>query len=633
MAFLFQSMRSFKVRITLIFFTFILLIIVLFIGFTQLQKRLDYLPMAVSDLQDIKFDFSRSLLNYQSSLLENNQGLNETEIYINNLDFFVTNLNSNKEQLIRLKKVLNNHSLDFDNDIIQIIEEIELIQNSTSKELLNTSSISQLNLNAKIDSLIIKLNKVFQGKKKSLYNNGLILFVLIAILLIVVAYFLARRMTNDFSRLKTKMDDISVHSDKLLISKIDDVNSLDKSFEILKTKVRRLESDLEEAIKISEYKSVFLANMSYEIRTPLNSVLGMINMLKQSQLTTDQQIQLEIAEYSSEHVMQLVSMILDNSKVEGGKIELELSAIDLKSDLSKLVKVFEYEAWDSGLEFEFKFLADEKEKFLLLGDLKRIKQIITNLMSNAIKFTNSGKVSLVIDQSVGPDDYQIVTFYIKDTGIGIPPEKAKRIFAESENNHLSITDYYGGTGLGLTASSQLIKLMGGELKLESKENEGSIFYFSIQLQKTLNLKREKIEPSPILLNQFDYKFNVLVAEDNKMNQKVIKFLLEQQGADCTFVKNGSDAVKLFNILDFDMVFMDIFMPEMDGYEATKLIKASEKYVKHKIPIIAVSASAFEEDIQNAQKAGIDDFLAKPIESDKLKELLIKYAPKDTGANS
>jgi signal transduction histidine kinase/CheY-like chemotaxis protein len=631
MAFLFQSMRSFKVRITLIFFTFILLINVLFIGFTQLQKKLDYLPVMVDNLQAVKFDISKSFLNYQSSLIENRQGLIESDINKANLIFFETNLNSNKEKLISIKKDINSHALNFDNVINEIIEEIDLIQKSTSKNLLNPSDDSQSNLYKKIDSLTFKLNKVSQNKNKALYNNGLILFVLIAMLLLVVAYFLARRMTKDFSRLKMKMDNINVHNDKLLISKIDDVNSLEKSFELLKTKVRRLESDLEEAIKISEYKSVFLANMSYEIRTPLNSVLGMINMLKQSQLTTDQQIQLEIAEYSSEHVMQLVSMILDNSKVEGGKIELELSAIDLKSDLSKLVKVFEYEAWDSGLDFEFKFLADEKEKFLLLGDLKRIKQIITNLMSNAIKFTNSGKVSLVIDQTVGPDDYQIVTFYIKDTGIGIPPEKAKRIFAESENNNLSITDYYGGTGLGLTASSQLIKLMGGELKLESKENEGSIFYFSIQLQKTLNLKREKLEPSPDLLNQFDYKFNVLVAEDNKMNQKVIKFLLEQQGADCTFVKNGSDAVKLFNILDFDMVFMDIFMPEMDGYEATKLIKASEKYVKNKIPIIAVSASAFDEDIQNAKKAGIDDFLAKPIESDKLKELLIKYAPKDNGA--
>ena len=634
MAFLFQSMRSFKVRITLIFFTFILLIIVLFIGFTQLQKKLDYLPVMGDNLQAIKFDISRSFINYQSSLLDIRGDLNETDNSIYKLDFLKSRLNTNKENLVHIKNDLNNHKLSFDNSITEIINEIELIQESTSKNLLVPFfSNSQSTLSEKIDALSLKLNNVYEEKNRALFNNGLILFVLIAIALLVVAYFLARRMTKDFKKLKTKMDNINVHNDALLISKIDDVNSLDKSFEILKTKVRRLESDLEEATKISEYKSVFLANMSYEIRTPLNSVLGMINMLKQSQLTTDQQVQLEIAEYSSEHVMQLVSMILDNSKVEGGKIALELSAIDLRSDLSKLVKVFEYEAWDCGLEFEFKFLADEKEKFLLLGDLMRIKQILTNLMSNAIKFTNSGKVSLVIDQTVGPDDYQIVTFYIKDTGIGIPPEKAKRIFTDSENNHVSIVDYYGGTGLGLTASSQLIKLMGGELKLESKENEGSIFYFSIQLQKTLNIKREKSEPSPILLNQFDYKFNVLVAEDNKMNQKVIKFLLEQQGADCTFVKNGSDAVKLFNILDFDMVFMDIFMPEMDGYEATKLIKASEKYTKNKIPIIAVSASAFEEDIQNAKKAGIDDFLAKPIESDKLKELLIKYAPKYKSATS
>lgn len=620
MAFLFQSMRSFKVRITLIFFTFILLIFVLFLGYNQLERKLDYLPAMVNNLEKIKFDLSKDLLEYQKPIIENNQ--------IPDVSALKSNLSSYKEKLNSFNKELNSHNQKFDKDISGISNEIEKIQESISKGAFN---IVPSILNDRIETLNLKLNNLHQEKSASLFKNGSFLFVLIAIILIALAYYLSNRMTKDFGRLKEKIDSGTIKNDNSLSSKIDDVNSLEKSFELLKSKVRKLESDLEEAIKISEYKSVFLANMSYEIRTPLNSVLGMINMLKQSQLTTEQQIQLEIAEYSSEHVKQLVSMILDNSKVEGGKVELELSAIDLKSDLSKLVQVFKYEAWENDLEFEFKFMSDEKDKFMLLGDIRRIKQIITNLMSNAIKFTNSGKVSLVIDQTVGPDDYQIVTFYIKDTGIGIPPEKAKRIFDDSENNNISIIDYYGGTGLGLTASSQLIKLMGGELKLESKENEGSIFYFSIQLQKTLNIKREKLEPSPILLNQFDYKFTVLVAEDNTMNQKVIKFLLEQQGADCTFVKNGSDAVKLFNILDFDMVFMDIFMPEMDGYEATKLIKASEKYTKNNVPIIAVSASAFEEDILNARKAGIDDFLAKPIESEILKELLIKYAPKDKSA--
>jgi two-component system, sensor histidine kinase len=623
MAFLFQSMQSFKVRITLIFFTFILILILLFIGYSQVQKRINYLDTLVENLNDIKFEISKSTLNLQSVLLEKDEESQKMGTNSDAINTFKSDINNSKLKLETLKNELSSRSYNFDNEFNNIEEDLNLIKELPTKK----SSTEILDISDKLTSLASRVNDIISTKKTDFQKNAFLLFILIAIMLLGFVYFLAYKMTRDFDRLKEKANNLNSNGLDPLNSSIVDVNNLDKTFESLKSKLRKLETDLDEAVKSCEYKSVFLANMSYEIRTPLNSVLGMINMLKQSELTTEQQIQLEIAEYSSEHVLQLVNMILDNSKVEGGTVELELSAIDLKSDLSKLIKVFEYEAWDSRLEFEFKFLSDENQKFLLLGDIKRIKQILTNLMSNAIKFTNAGKVSLIIDQTVGPDDFQIVTFYVKDTGIGIPPDKAKRILSESEKNSLSIIDYYGGTGLGLTASCQLINLMGGELKLESKENEGSIFYFSIQLQKTLNLEREKIEPSPILLNRFDYKFTVLVAEDNIMNQKVIKFLLEQQGADCTFVKNGSDAVKLFNILDFDMVFMDIFMPEMDGYEATKLIKTSDKYKEHKIPVIAVSASAFEEDIQNAKKAGIDDFLAKPIESEKLKELLVKYTPK------
>lgn len=607
MTVLFQSMRSFKVRITLIFFTFITIVIVLFILFYQAQEKFSNLLLVAGNLQEIQHSFIK-----------------------NNAESDNSNFDSSKDELNDLNIELKKNFFDFDSELNTLISDIDLIQQSRLKTSLSSNYIDNklIDLNEKFTSLSNRLKQLSQNKKKSLYDNGLILFILIAMMMIGLVYLLAYRITKDFKKLNLKINSFDEVNDEPLITNIQDVKDLDKSFELLKSKIRKLESDLEESIKTCEYKSVFLANMSYEIRTPLNSVLGMINMLKKSDLTTEQQIQLEIAEYSSEHVLQLVSMILDNSKVGGGKVELELTAIDLRSDLSKLVKVFEYEAWDNSLEFEFKLLSDENQKFLLLGDLKRIKQILTNLLSNAIKFTNSGKVSLIIDQTVGPDDYQIVTFYVKDTGIGIPPEKAKRILNDSEKNQLSILDYYGGTGLGLTASCQLINMMGGELKLESKENEGTIFYFTIQLKKTLNLEKEKLEPSPVLLNQFDYKFKVLVAEDNKMNQKVIKFLLEEQGADCTFVKNGSDAVKLFKILDFDMIFMDIFMPEMDGYEATKLIKSSENYLQNKIPIIAVSASAFDEDIKNAKEAGIDDFLAKPIESKKLKELLIKYAPKE-----
>lgn len=389
----------------------------------------------------------------------------------------------------------------------------------------------------------------------------------------------------------------------------------------LNTIIDEIKQKLNMALDSADYKSIYLANMSYEIRTPLNTVLGMLNMLKQTNLDADQKAQVEIADYSSEHLLQLVNMIIDNSKVDNGDVALNLAAINLKSDLSRLFKIFEYQAWEKGLDLEFEFLFEGDKKFYVLGDIAKIQQVLINLINNAIKFTNNGKITIIVDQTVGIDDDQIVTFYIKDTGIGMRSYEVKRILEASEDIDFSEFKDYRGGGYGLSISRDLVKLMGGELKIESKENKGTTFYFSLQLKKTLNIQTPPIEVKPILLN----KFRVLVAEDNRMNQKVIKFLLEQQGADCTFAKNGVEAVDLYKVLDFDMVFMDIYMPDMDGYQATEKIKRTRKYAKLKTPIIAVSASAFDEDIENAKSFGIDDFLAKPIVAEKLKTLLAKYA--------
>lgn len=387
-----------------------------------------------------------------------------------------------------------------------------------------------------------------------------------------------------------------------------------------------LKQSLQSTEEASKNKTVYLSNMSHEIRIPLSTVLGMLNMLKVTNLDDDQRAQVEIADYSSEHLLQLVNMVLDNSKGIDDKIRLDNETMDLETDLSKLFKIFEYQAWDKDLEFESKFLIDKKHNFLLLGDIKRIQQVLINLINNAIKFTLNGKITITVDHTVTHDDNQVVTFYIKDTGVGMSPYEVKHAFIPPEERDSSAVRHYRGSGIGLSITNTLVNLMGGKLKVESKENEGSTFYFSLQLQKTLNIKKEVAPPESILLNQFDFKFSVLVAEDNKMNQKVIKFLLEQQGVECTFVTNGLDAVNLYNVLDFDMIFMDIYMPEMDGYEATKLIKATSKYAKHNIPIIAVSASAFEKDIERAKASGVDHFLSKPIEKDKLKDLLSKYSP-------
>lgn len=403
-------------------------------------------------------------------------------------------------------------------------------------------------------------------------------------------------------------------------SKISNVSGLQGRIVNLKRRLKKSE-------EISKNKSIYLSNMSHEIRIPLSNVLGMLNMLKESSLSEDQRAQIEIADYSSEHLLQLVNMILDNSKGVDHKMQLANDTLDLETDLTKLFKILEYQAWDKGLNFETKILIDKNHKFLLLGDIKRIQQVLINLISNAIKFTNNGKISVTIDHTVTDDENQIVTFYIKDTGIGMNAYEVKNIFVEPEERDSMSMQHYMGAGIGLSITDKLVRLMGGELKVESKENVGSTFYFSLQLQKTLNLKKEIFKPKSVLLNKFDYKFSVLVAEDNKMNQKVIKFLLEQQGVDCTFVTNGLDAFNLFKVLDFDMIFMDIYMPEMDGYEATKRIKTTEKYALNNIPIVAVSASAFEKDISKAKESGVDHFLSKPIEKEKLRELLLKYSPK------
>ncbi len=440
-------------------------------------------------------------------------------------------------------------------------------------------------------SSVLLLGYLFINKRLDIKIIALILFAVVIGQVFVLQYFFKNQLKNDVIKRN------------------------------LKDRVKKLNENLEEANKLVDYKSAYLANMSYDIRTPLSTVLGMLNMLKMTDLDDNQRAQTEIAEYSSRHLLQLVNMVSNNKDVSLGEVKLNNLAFDLKADLTHLFKVFEFQAWEKELHFEYKFLLDEKQRFSLLGDSIRIQQVLVNLINNALKFTNAGVISIIVDQTISIDDDQIVTFYIKDTGIGLKPHEIKQIFDDSKNDSNSFNGDYRGGGLGLSIAHQLVKLMGGELKLETKENEGSTFYFSLQLKKTLNLKTEAEIAQPVLSE----KFNVLVAEDNRTSQKIIKFLLEQQGADCTFVKNGLEAVELYKILDFDMVFMDIYMPDMDGYDATKAIKATEKYLKNNTPIIAVSASAFEEDIENAKLAGIDEFLAKPIEVPKLKALLIKYS--------
>ncbi|MCB4808313.1 response regulator [Tamlana sp. 62-3] len=393
-----------------------------------------------------------------------------------------------------------------------------------------------------------------------------------------------------------------------------------------KLRIQELHKNLDKSDQIFQDKSINLINMSYEVRTPLNTILGMLKMLSESDLDEDQLLKVEIAEYSSKHLLQFFNLVVSNEEIKKNEFELNKKAVDLKADLLNLFKVFEYQAWEHDLDFEYEFLSEEKnDRFLVIADSERIQLILINLINNAIKFTDSGKISIIVDQTIEINDEQIISFYIKDTGIGMKPEEIKYFLGNTKNKQINneFINEYRGWGVGLSISYHLVENMGGELKLESKENEGTTFYFSLQLKKTLNIKTEieQVDSLAISLN----KIKVLVAEDNRMNQKVIQFLLEKHGAQCTFAKNGLEAIDLYKVLNFDMIFMDIYMPDMDGYEATKRIKATKKYAQNNTPIIAVSASAFEEDITKAKEAGINEFLAKPIDVERLKKLLHEYS--------
>lgn len=437
---------------------------------------------------------------------------------------------------------------------------------------------------------VIFLGYCFVEQKLPAKTIAIILFGMVVIQVLLLQYFYKNELKN---RTKRK------HSKVL----IDD-----------------LKQKLAQANKEADFSAEYLANISYEFRTSLSTVLGMIEMLKKTDLDEAQHMQLEIANISSKYMHQLVNMFSSNYEVNNGDIVLNEVPFDLNTELINLFKVFDYQAWEKGLTFDYKFLKSDEPKFSLIGDELRIQQVLINLVNNAIKFTNKGKISIIVDQTIAINDEQIVTFYVKDTGVGMPTEMVKQIFNSSKTEATVLTKEYRGGGLGLSTCHKLVKLMGGELKIETQENEGTTFYFSLQLKKTLNVKVETKVSEPLLVK----KRNVLVAEDSRMNRRVLKYLLEQQGVDCTFAKNGVEAVELYKLLDFDLVFMDLYMPDLNGFEAAKAIKQTEKYQINKTPIIAVSASDFKEDKVKVKELGLNAFLSKPIDIYKLKDILIKY---------
>jgi PAS domain S-box-containing protein len=381
---------------------------------------------------------------------------------------------------------------------------------------------------------------------------------------------------------------------------------------------QHLEQQLQVALKSSEFKKNFLANMSHEMRTPLTGILGITEILAHTKLDCIQQEYLSILINSSENLMEIINQVLDFSKIEQGLAKLNYHDFSLHSILNE-AKDFFHLVCEKEIDFELRI--DHKLPRLIEADRNRIKQIIHNLISNAVKFTPWGKVTLdAVLEDVLSDNKWLIKITISDTGIGIPPERENDIFSPFMQVDNLDTRKYEGTGLGLAISRNLARLHGGDLKFITKSGKGSSFWFTFIANSVLH-----IDQSPAESEDPAYRKNlrILFGEDKMINQKVILLMLNAMGHEVTIAKNGKEVVDLFEKDKFDLVLMDIQMPEMDGVTAVSILRS--KYSKLP-PIIGLSANAFEGDKEKYLSKGMDAYLTKPLRKQEMEDILRYFFP-------
>jgi signal transduction histidine kinase/CheY-like chemotaxis protein len=371
------------------------------------------------------------------------------------------------------------------------------------------------------------------------------------------------------------------------------------------------------AEKASLAKSQFLANMNHEMRTPLNGVIGMTTLLSDTPLASDQREYVGTIQSSSTLLLALVNDVLDFSKIEAGKLQLETAAFELRPLLNECLQLMSQGAARKGLELRLE--VDPSMPATLEGDAIRLRQILINLLSNAVKFTPAGEVRLSA-AGVGSR----VRFEVADTGVGIEPDVSRRLFEAFTQADASTTRRYGGTGLGLAITKRLVELMGGEIQVETHPGAGSRFWFEIPLPAGTAV------PVNAALPEVRFEARVLVAEDNPVNQRIAALLLRRFGCEVDLAWNGKEAVALAGRNAYAAIFMDCHMPEMDGYEATRIIRAHDG-PNTRTAIVAITGNAVQGDREACLAAGMDDYLKKPLELPALQAILEQWLAKPSAA--